>query len=428
MQWPLLVGALLLCFSPFLLEQDRRRPFLRRVTKDPIFGIGLGLMVVILCQWGNSNYLVVLKESGGAELAGNPSLWLPWSVDRGEAGEMLVWFFPAWISILFIRNLLHRKHVVALLYLMAANSALLACLGLVQLAVGTDKVLGIWEQPHEVFFASFGYSNHACAWFYMNAFLVGGLAHDAFIKKRPLIQLIVWVLVFVVCVISVFMTLSRFGAFVSMVLLGIFLMIFLKHAVSRFRGSSLLNIYIFSGIVVVFGFALFFSAGGGALAKEVGGKALVGEVSLAGDIGGRIDHMAPAWMIVRDYPLFGAGGWSYRWMAHIYVPFEEWDAWSRAGTANVHCDPIQFLSEFGMVGGLCLCMVVVVLVRDMVKARRSVMWYWVSGGLATVFIHSLIDLPFRCPAILLAWCCLFAALPVHMKNRHVPVDAVGSEP
>lgn len=417
LQWPLLIGALLLCFSPFILERDRRLPFLRRVCKDPVFGLGLGLLIIILFQWCNSNYGVVLKESGGAELARTPSKWIPWSVDPGEAGEMLFWFFPVWASMLVIRNLLHRKHVVSLLYLMAVNSALLACIGLVQVVVGTRKVLGIWDQPHEAFFASFGYANHACGWFYLNAFLAAGLAHRALVKGRPKLQVCVWSGIFVLCVVSTFMTLSRLGAFVSVVLLSIFLIIFLRHVLPRYRGSGALNIYIFAGIILLFGAALFLGVGGGALAREVGEKALVGEVSVAGDLKGRIVQIQPAWEMTKDYPVFGAGGWSYRWLTKLYVPVEEWGFWEKAGRANVHCDSVQFLQEFGIIGSLCLGLIVAVLVKSMLQAKRGVLWYWISGGIVVVFLHSFIDLPFRCPAILLAWSCLLAALPRLTASR-----------
>lgn len=429
LQWPLLIGALLLCFSPFLLERDRRRPFLRRVLEDPTFWFGLGLMVVILCQWGNSNYWVVLKESGGAELDRTPSKWFPWSINRSEAGEMLVWFFPAWVGILFVRNLLHRKHVISLLYLFAANSAVLACLGLLQLAVGANKVLGVWEQPYEGFFASFGYANHAAAWFYLNAFLAGGLTHNAFIKKRPMLQVFVWIGISFLCIISAFMTLSRFGALISVVLLGVFLVIYLKYALLRSHGSGLLNVYIFSATVVLVGIVLFFCAGGGSLAKEMGGKALIGNNSVVSDdIGCRLQQVPAAWEMIKTYPVFGSGGWGCRWLVYIYIPVDQWNAWLRAGQANLHCDPLQFLAEFGLVGTCCMGLVIVVLVSSAASARRGVLSSWLAWGLGIVFLHSLIDLPFRCPAILLEWCLLLAALPkLAHGNSYSKPHSVGDE-
>jgi hypothetical protein len=92
------------------------------------------------------------------------------------------------------------------------------------------------------------------------------------------------------------------------------------------------------------------------------------------------------------------------------------------GRANVHCDPLQFLSEFGMIGVLCMALAVAVLVSSAVSARRGVLFIWVVSGIVAVFVHSLIDLPFRCSAILLEWCFLFSALPLLMQ-RHFSTES-----
>lgn len=432
LQWPLLVISFLLCFSPLLIDRDRRVAFWARVRLDPLFWIGLGLMLIIMVQWGNSNYWVVLTQSGGAEMARTPSKWIPWSVDRREAGEMLVWFFPVWIGILLIRNLLHRKHLMSLLYLFAINSALLSCVGLALVAGGTDRVLGIWEQKFNSFFASFSYVNHAAEWFYLNAFLAAGLAHHALSKRRPMIQMMVWAVFFLLCVLAVFMTLSRLGAVIALALLGVFSGMLIKRALARVRGVAVLNVYIFGAIIVLVGGVLFFGAGGGDLAKEIGQKAIIGEVSVVHDLGGRIDQMPLAWDIIKDYPLFGAGGWSYRWLTKIYLPVAEWDLLSGMGKANVHCDPLQFLSEFGVVGFLLISSGFWILLGGAFRfGKTGKLSLWVLSGAIIVSLHSLIDLPFRCPAILMEWAFLLAALPklsgrsqdIHTGSRFPVEDA-----
>jgi hypothetical protein len=108
-------------------------------------------------------------------------------------------------------------------------------------------------------------------------------------------------------------------------------------------------------------------------------------------------------------------------LANQYIPKDELRSWMVGSRVNVHCDPIQFLAEFGVVGSLCMAVVVAVLVQGVVAARRGALLYWIGGGLSAVFMHSFIDLPFRCPAILLVWCCLFAALP-HLLRGHVSAE------
>lgn len=404
LQSPLLIASILLLFVPLLLERQRLRILWARMRRDPVFLLGLLFMVLLLFQIINSGYRVVIGASGNVEMAREPSKFLPWSVEPGEAGEMFVWFFPPWISVLFIRNLLHRTHVTTLLYLLAANSALLALAGLAVAVSGSDKLLGIWSMPHTVFFASFGYANHACAWFYMNALLAGGLAYRALMRKAPKIQLAVWAAVYLLCVFSVFMTRSRVGALVAVFLLGIFLYIFLRNCSACFRKS--MNVYIFCVLVVSVGLALFLGVGGGALAREIKGT------EVGTDLSARLEQMPAALGIVREYPVFGAGGWSYRWMFYFYTPEEQWREWSAVGMANVHCDPVQFLTEFGVFGASLLGAVCIVLgVRAVKDISDLELPAWLLAGLLLIFLHSLIDLPFRCPAILLEWAVLFAAVP-----------------
>ena len=94
------------------------------------------------------------------------------------------------------------------------------------------------------------------------------------------------------------------------------------------------------------------------------------------------------------------------------------DSWLVLGRANVHCDPVQFLVEFGVVGSLCMAAVVAILAVGWLPGlRRSVLARWTGFGCLAVLLHSFIDLPFRCPAILLSWCTLLAAVPRLTRKR-----------
>ena len=101
---------------------------------------------------------------------------------------------------------------------------------------------------------------------------------------------------------------------------------------------------------------------------------------------------------------------------------------------NVHNDPLQFLAEFGVVGGALLAAVVVILA---VSVYRSGVWRRTFApiplmGLLTIFLYSLMDIPFRCPAILYAWLVVLAAMPAFMlSDREYKMDkggAVASDP
>lgn len=423
LQWFMLTIALLLCGGMAFLRPERLQIFRFRLVRDPLFYLGLTFLILIIAQWINSNYWVVADEEGVVEMSRNPPRWLPWSVDREDSGQMFGWFFPAWVVVLLVRNLLNKSHVKLLLYLLVWNSALLACVGIGQQIVGMEKMMGFWHAPSDIFFATFDYPNHAAAWFYLNAALAAGLAHESAKKRKPPVQIAVWAVCFLMCIIASFMTLSRFGASIALIVLLVALVVFMRRALRNRKGSSAVNVYIAACIVALLGGTLFLGAGSGSLSKEVLSKALVGEKSVAGDLAGRIEQMPLAWEIVKDYPLFGSGGWGYRWLTKLYIPAEEWGFWEKASRANVHCDPLQFLSEFGFFGATCMGLIVAVLIAGAVAgARVGVLALWMGGGLAVVFLHSLIDLPFRCPAIVLQWCCLLSAVPLWTRKRVRPEE------
>jgi hypothetical protein len=411
LQWPLAILSALLCIAVFLLPVESLRMIRSRVRQDPVFYFGICFLVLLIFQLTNSGYAPERL----------PRQWVPWSVERGSASEMLNWFFPTFVVLLVVRNILRRADIKVLVHLLVWNSAALACAGIIQYLFGVHKMLGIWEMPRPDFFATFAYPNHAAAWFYLHAALAAGLAHDADIKHKPRIRVAVWGACFLCCIAASFLTLSRVGAFVAFSLLLGVAVLLLRRTRAYLKGTKAINAYLALSILALVAATLFFGAGGGGLAREVTGKTLLGEQSISNDLTGRIGHIACACDMVTDYPLFGTGGWGCDGLASLYIPADELRSWLVGGRASVHCDPIQFLTEFGLVGGLCMAGVVAVLGLGVATARRSVLFYWVAGGLAAVFVHGFIDLPFRCPAILLAWCCMFAALP-HLTRKHTLED------
>lgn len=422
LQWPMAILAFLLCAIVFILPAEQRQKIRSRVSRDPMFYVGSFFLLLLIIQWTNSGYGVASDGSGSAAMVRVPSKWFPWSVDRTDAAEMLLWFIPAFTLMLLVRNILSRTNIKMLVQLLVWNSALLACAGILQHMLGQDKILGIWNAPRSDFFATFDYPNHAAAWFYLHATLAAGLAHDAEVKRKPRIRVAVFFGCFLCCIAACCLTLSRFGAFVALIQFSAVFILLLYHTRKYLRGQKAFNAYLAMGIIALVGMTLFYGAGGGNLAQELADKSIIGDRSIVEDLSGRAQHISTAWAIAKDYPFFGSGGWGCDGLADLYIPEDKLRSWMVGGRVNVHCDPAQFLAEFGIAGGLNMGMVVVVLALGVITAKRNVLWYWISGGLVAVILHSFIDLPFRCPAILLAWCCLFAALP-----RLTPTLAVDLE-
>jgi hypothetical protein len=120
-----------------------------------------------------------------------------------------------------------------------------------------------------------------------------------------------------------------------------------------------------------------------------------------------------AFNIWKDNPAFGVGGWGFRHLLALYLPKEKWTYVQYPGRANVHCDILQFLAEFGIVGFGLMMLPIMTLVGSLFRntCRRDPVWLMGTIGLSLVVVFSLIDLPFRCPAILCTWIVILAALP-----------------
>lgn len=408
-QWPLVSMAALMLGGVLLADHGPMAAIRKAMLRDPLFYMGALFLVLLGIQWANSDYYVVWRSADTVGMHDLPPRWAPWSVEPETASQMVEWFFPAWVALLTVRHVLEAEDLLHLLYLMAWNAALLAVVGIGQQWIGPEKMLGLWTIPGGGFFATFGYENHAAAWFYLHAAVSAGLAHRALVQRLPPAQAVVWLLCFVLCLTAAFASLSRAAGLAGLVLVVTAFFLLARWAWRRSGRSHLVNAVGLACVAGLAGVVLYLGSGDGALAQEIG-DTLWGE-KMDDAVNGRIVQLPSAWEVAKDYPLFGCGGWGYRWMALLHIPVGEWGEWRGAGKANVHCDPLQFLVEFGWIGSLLLAGTVGVLIHDARKQGKvKGLAGWIGLGLLLVFLHSWVDLPYRNPAILLAWCTLLAAL------------------
>ena len=128
-------------------------------------------------------------------------------------------------------------------------------------------------------------------------------------------------------------------------------------------------------------------------------------------LGDRPVLVSAALAIWREHPAYGTGGWGFRHLLPLHVPKDRLKWAAGNGRANVHCDPVQFLSEFGIVGALLLLVAAGVLLRAAWLSPGGPALLPAALALLLVAAHSLIDLPFRHPAVLALWTGVFAGLP-----------------
>ncbi len=407
---------------------------IRGLFRDPVVAIGAAFLVYLAIQaWnaGRTQYFDVGFQRWNYTPPPHPG-W-PSAFNRSEAVQMLAWFFPAWVVAATLRSrVLEGRKVKALLLFLSWNAGALALFGLIQFLSGTSSIY--WIQPlKNIFFASFAYGNHAAPFFVLMGALAAGLAYRELFDNgmnrshgvspyrvgHPMrVGGLVGVLL--LCLLGANLGLSRTGILLSW-LVAVYVA---AHGILRgwrlLRPAERLNLAALTlGVACLLYFAVA-GIGGPAILREMS-PAEVGEASvltawqrLDMEMGHRPLFARAAWRIWVEHPWLGVGGWGYKYLVAEHVPDAMWEFLDKRGWANAHCDPLQFLAEFGAIGGGLLLAALGLMVRDALRCRGHCdsLWQLSIVGLLLVVGFSLIDLPFRSPAILYTWVAILAALPV----------------
>lgn len=395
-----------------------------RWIADP-FALFGGLFLLYLgVQWWNAGRTLYF-DVGIQEwrYTPPPHPYLPYAFTRPEAAQMLGWFFPAWVIGIIARSryitsrILHKA-----LRMLSLNAGLLALLGIVQYATGTTHIYWVWPAPDD-FFASFTYTNHAAAYFVMmGAVSAGFFFREFFRKDRPVdrLQASLLAATVVLCLTGANLSLSRAGVILAWLLTLIIATYGLSRGWRILKPAARVNLA--AGTVGVASILYFAVSGFGssAIREEFAVRrppirqmiTALAEINL--DLSDRPLLWQTAWNIFKENPWYGTGGWGFRYFLASHLPSERWSyIENNPGRANVHNDPLQFLAEFGIMGGFLLTLALGSLAYPLFRngvAHGSV-FTMTCTGLVLVLVFSLIDLPFRCPAILWTWTGLLAALP-----------------
>lgn len=415
--------------------------------RDPFFYTGLLFIVYLALQWWNAGrvqYYDVGYNRWTYSLPPHPG-W-PSAFNRNEAAQMIHWFFPAWVSGLVVRSpLVSRDLLKRLLLFLVYSAGGLALLGIAQFLSGTKQLY--WLDPmQDGFFASFGYTNHAAAYFVlMGAMAAGFLFREILFagamqyavndqaddpchrsamygasSKRHQGRIVLLVVSLFLCLTGANLSLSRAGVILAWSL-AVFIAVYgLKQGWHRITKVARVNLVMATVAV----FCVFYFAVAGFGSKSIGNEfkpnkpihhnlfPVLDDVNLA--LSNRPELDAAAIQVWLDHKWQGVGGWGYRYLLALYMPQDTWERLGKTyGNANVHCDPLQFLVEFGVIGSGLMSMTLLVLLVDLVRNTRHRHPVWIMSviGLCLVVVFSLIDLPFRCPAILITWVVILASLP-----------------
>jgi O-antigen ligase len=351
---------------------------------------------------------------------------------------MLKWFFPAFIALMILRHAFSEPRMVMILtWGMIINATLLAIFGFIAPVLMRNYPMWltpIFPKQSAFFFSTFGYPNHAASYFVLHLGLASGFLF-LYYKDRKQGKHLLPVLAALLCIIlllffAIQMTRCRYAMLFSWLIAASFIIYFLYLSTWKNTGEKQKIRLISGGITFLL---IMISLGFYFIEK----KAILPELSSMAKPGKFINEqydlkhwqIEAAFKIWKDYPIFGVGGGGYGEYLLPYVknPKNRNIATQWRGMANVHNDFMQFLCEFGIIGTGLLAAILVLLI---IKIKQTEEWksaFVILGFISIlgVLIHSLIDLPFRSPPIIIAFAVVLAsfgklkqALPEQQMNNY----------
>ena len=412
---------------------------------DPLLYVGLAFLFLVSLQvWNGPRELEWNSTLGFWFFAPPPRPNLPvFSIRPSEAAEMLLWFGPAWASILAIRHGLSRERKAELLRLLAVNAAWVAAVGLIQQASQAPGIfwMGKAEAP---FFATFGYTNHAGAYFVLASVLSGGLLIRE-LGRDDGGENVVWALpTLLINLMGALFCRSRAAITLAALLSILGSGYALRRLRWRYTTAGWAAVTICLVAVLATAAFVFVRVPGNVVREEWKGTTLAevrSRVERRGD-----PYINAAWQIWRDHSWFGVGGWGYRHYVPLFVVPDNPQRVFPEGSANVHNDPLQFLVEFGAVGAGLLVLAVFLLLRPSVRILTSLARRRRDGesrsflyripplglallvGPAVIFFYSFTDLPFRSPAVLWLWFAMLTCAPDFLEHRSSCMEKVAITP
>jgi O-antigen ligase len=410
------------------------------MVRDPLLYMALFFFSYLLFQWLNGGRALVLDAAQGVwSLAMAPLSWGPSCVDRTDVRQALCGVLPAVAVVLGIRHGVTRRGKLVLLRVLVANGALLGLAGVGLGLCGAERVLGLLPTT-EPFFAAFPYTNHAGAFFVLLAAIALGLFVQAWLAGTDR-RLTIWLGVALAGNLAgAIGALSRASILLALLLVVLGGCYAIRHAwhlvCADVRFKAIMGLLL---ILLAGGAFWVLAPRDNPVVREL--RAIPWDTIGQETWGARAPQVAFAWQLWREHPWFGVGCGGFRHYAALQVEGAVRATWHRGG-GQVHNDGVQMLAEQGVVGGGLWLAAVAVLVTPVIRRLRiahvTPVEEWSGGpwllfrvspitvmllaGVVLTCLTSLIDLPFRSPAILVTWCIALACAPAFLpaKARLLP--------
>lgn len=449
------------CRGPESLRSARWRA-LKGLLRDPLLWLALGLALYLCIPLFNVALCPVCDRA--AIVAGTdsrpPFPWLPFCVNPREHSGVLLWFGPAFLVALGVRHALSRSGQKAFFELMVWNGTFLSAYGFAQILAVSMFGHGGGSHAMRQGFSVFGYPNMGGCFFAVNYAFSLGLwcyrmeqregASGSFSREccadRPRHVFLRTHYPCIAVALSFFAALTTMSR-AAISLIAAITVIFFVYVVIRllFAKTTLRPIRFRTLPVVGFAFVALFLSVFLYAPPEVGKELRSLNCWIIADrVSGKAQyHGRVASAIMRDFPLFGVGGWGYRHFCLPYMTEEELRKFQRLGGANVHNDYLQFLAEHGIAGCAlllaCMAMVLAPLVsswkamaREYIHSARAGMGgassvaftvsppvLWTLIGCMAILVHAFGDCPFRSSANMTFFISSLAATVGFLPSRRM---------
>lgn len=442
------------------------RRMVRNIFLDPVTYIGIALIAFLTIQWANGPRIASFADDGALVFSDPPFPSLPFCVEPFMALQVLAWFIAIVVAVIAVRHTLKPSARELLLKIIVANGAVLSVIGFAQNPTFADSGKILWCIPVDVyFFSTFGYPNHAGAFFELITAINIGLILRAISDPEHSDGLGWMSIALLANIAGALGSLSRASLLLTGGILAFGLLYALIFLFRRISMGKYMCLLAFSLLIIAAG-AAFAIMPGSPLAREAstiisdtekfsevesGSRGLIddddsarGEKSFVGKLWDSVYKTSEreilsdsAISIWKKHPWAGVGGWGFRHYVVGEVGEDKWDYLKTAGRANVHNDTFQFLCEHGVIGfGLIFAIFAALLTHTFMRfagLRRAVdfhsgtkrSWFasvspvvWMTfAGCGAVLFHSTLDLPFRSAAVSLVFFVSLACLPAFLPRE-----------
>ena len=407
----------------------------KRLLAQPFFWVSLCFLGYILIQYFNPSIVQVFSEKSWWVEPMIPPLGsrLPTSVKADYHTMNALRTFVIHASAITLAcgilvGIQRRKTALIILWSFVTSAVAMSFVAILQKLSGTEKLIWLVDVANANPWGTFAYRNQATA-FLILVLLISGLLY-LFYERQSLRKLKTsgpHLLIFLFILIlsgSIWLSLSRSGIILGVFLFGLFLILALLNALSAGINFKIWTTVGTFFILLCFGIIFISELSDW---QEFNDRSAKLEIIIK-DIESYDRYLTSkaTWEMFQDRSMYGWGAGSFRYIFPIYQKeYEElWyfhdhrkQPYGRKIYNYAHNDWMQFLAEYGIVGGILLACVFLgsfaylwsVFKVSLISACLLLF------GIMIIYINNFVDFIFSSPSY---WVAFFGALALTGKLHH----------